>query len=230
MSLPGMARSDDRPVPHGGEVMDASDDPLWAAAAERKVPISIHVSFATQAQGDKKRMKLARRHRLARCAGTRARSSSTVPCSIGSPTCNLVLVEVDSGWIPYLREQMTDRYLRQSPDDQKRLARKPDEYFDTNIASTFITDEYGVANRHRARALADDVVERLPSWWLRLAELEDLDREPATAGLARRRKATPLAGNAARIYGCRILTRLCCDNPSRAAGRVSHRGRDRPWR
>ena len=34
-----------------------------------------------------------------------------------------------------------------SVDERSRLRRLPSEYFDDNIASTFITDHYGVANR-----------------------------------------------------------------------------------
>jgi predicted TIM-barrel fold metal-dependent hydrolase len=44
---------------------------------------------------------------------------------------------------------MDDRFNRGSAADRAKLQRRPSEYFDTNIASTFITDHYGVENRHK---------------------------------------------------------------------------------
>ncbi|MDW3215558.1 MAG: amidohydrolase family protein [Ilumatobacteraceae bacterium] len=198
-SLPGIRGAMIGQYPHGGEVMDASDDPLWASAAERKVPISIHVSFATQAQGDKKRMKLTGDMRF---FDVPVRASQFINGAVFDrfPDLTLVLVEVDSGWIPYLREQMTDRFLRQSPEDQKRLARKPDEYFDTNIASTFITDEYGVANRHRVGLTqmmwSSDFPHGGSDWPKSKASIES-----QTAGVPDDEKHLLIAGNAARLYG-----------------------------
>src|SRR5690606_28311257 len=132
--------------PHGGEAIDPVDDALWAAAAERRVPLSIHVSFATTAQGDKKRGKLTGDMRF---FDVPVRVSQMISTGVFDrfPELVLALVEVDSGWIPYLREQMNDRFRRQSEADQRKLQRKPGDYFETNIASTFITDSYGVANR-----------------------------------------------------------------------------------
>lgn len=146
--LPGMRGAMLGQYPHGGDQIDAVDDALWAAAAERKVPLSIHVGFATQAQGDKKRSKMTGDMRF---FDIPVRASQFVSTGVFDrfPDLRLVMVEVDSGWIPYLREQMDDRFLRGSAADRAKLERTPSQYFDTNIASTFITDHYGVANRHR---------------------------------------------------------------------------------
>ena len=63
------------------------------------------------------------------------------------PDLHVVLVEVDSGWLPYLAEQMDDRYHRAAPVNRPDIKRLPSEYFDDNIFTTFITDSYGVRNR-----------------------------------------------------------------------------------
>lgn len=148
VGLPGIRGALLGQYPHGGEAIDPVDDALWAAAAEMKVPLSIHVSFATQPQGDKKRMKITGDMRF---FDVPVRVSQFVSTGVFDrfPDLRLALVEVDSGWIPYLREQMDDRFMRGSEQDRSKLRRKPSEYFDDNIASTFITDHYGVANRHR---------------------------------------------------------------------------------
>ncbi len=147
-ALPGMRGAMLGQYPHGGEDIDPVDDALWAAAEETKTPLSIHVSFATQPQGDKKRMKLTGDMRFFDVP-VRVKQFISTGVFDRFPGLRLVLVEVDSGWIPYLREQMDDRFLRGSKEEQSKLKRRPSEYFDTNIASTFITDHYGVANRHR---------------------------------------------------------------------------------
>ena len=61
---------------------------------------------------------------------------------------NLVLVEVDSSWLPYLAEQMNDRFQRAAAASRPDIKRLPSEYFTDTIFSTFITDRYGIKNRH----------------------------------------------------------------------------------
>jgi predicted TIM-barrel fold metal-dependent hydrolase len=151
VSLPGIRGAMLGQYPHGGEMIDPADDPLWAAAEAAHVPLSIHVSFATTAQGDKSRGKLTGDMRF---FDVPVRASQFINSGVFDrfPDLQLVLVEVDSGWIPYLREQMNDRYRRGSAAERSRLQRPPGDYFDTNIASTFITDHYGVENRHKVGA------------------------------------------------------------------------------
>ena len=59
-----------------------------------------------------------------------------------------MLVEVDSSWTPYLREQMDDRFQRANPATRPDIKRLPSEYFTDSIATTFITDPYAIVNRH----------------------------------------------------------------------------------
>lgn len=148
LALPGMRGGLLGQYPHGGDVIDASDDPLWAAAEAGNVPLAIHVGLATAAQGDKSRGRLTGDMRF---FDVPIRVSQFVSSGVFDrfPGLQLILVEVDSGWIPYLREQMDDRFKRGSATDRARLKQLPGNYFDTNIASTFITDRYGVENRHK---------------------------------------------------------------------------------
>ena len=43
---------------------------------------------------------------------------------------------------------MDDRFRRANPATRAPIQQSPGDYFDTNIASTFITDRYGILNRH----------------------------------------------------------------------------------
>lgn len=199
IALPGIRGAMLGQYPHGGEEIDTVDDPVWAVAAEAGVPLSIHVSFATQPQGDKRRMKLTGDMRF---FDVPVRVSQFVKSGVFDrfPELRLVLVEVDSGWIPYLKEQMDDRFLRASPEEQSRLRRRPAEYFDDNIASTFITDHYGVANRHDVglsqMMWSSDFPHGGSDW-----PNSKVSIEAQTEGVPDDERHMLVAGNAMRLYG-----------------------------
>ncbi|MCU1394304.1 MAG: hypothetical protein JWM34_2732 [Ilumatobacteraceae bacterium] len=133
--------------PSGGEAMTDDDDRFWATAEALHVPVSIHVSFATEAQGDKKRMKLTGDMRFFD-APIRAAQFINGGVFDRFPGLQLVLVEVDVSWIPYVKEQMDDRFLRASVSGRARIDAVPSHYFARNIFATFVTDRYGMSNRH----------------------------------------------------------------------------------
>ncbi|MCU1397699.1 MAG: hypothetical protein JWN62_808 [Acidimicrobiales bacterium] len=133
--------------PSGDEAMTPDDDRFWARAEELDLPVSIHVSFATEAQGDKKRMKLTGDMRFFD-APIRAAQFINGGVFDRFPGLHLVLVEVDVSWIPYVKEQMDDRFLRAGSATRAPIAKLPSDYFAENIFATFVTDRYGMANRH----------------------------------------------------------------------------------
>ena len=147
IALPGLRGAMVGRYPHGGETPAPDDDAVWGLLAETGVPLSIHVSFATQPQGDKRRAKFTGDMRF---FDAPIRASQFVNAGIFDrfPGLRLLLVEVDSSWLPYLKEQMDDRFERTAPLARPPIKRRPSEYFDDNIASTFITDRYGIRNRH----------------------------------------------------------------------------------
>lgn len=145
--LPGMRGFVIGRYPNGDDAPTDDDDAVWAVAAEAAMPVAIHVGFPDAPQGDKKRMKVTGDMRF---FDAPIRAGQFVKSAIFDrfPELTLLLVEVDSSWLPYLMEQMDDRHLRAAPDSRPALERLPSEYFATNIASTFITDRYGIENRH----------------------------------------------------------------------------------
>jgi len=199
LSLPGMRGAMIGQYPHGGEAIDNSDDALWAAAAKRKVPISIHVSFATQAQGDKSRSKMTGDVRF---LDVPSRISQFINTGVFDrfPDLRLVLVEVDSGWIPYLKEQMDDRYSRGTEKERAKFKKRPSEYFDTNIATTFITDHFGVKHRHDVgisqMMWSSDFPHGGSDWPLSRASIDS-----QLQGVPESEQFQLLAGNAMALYG-----------------------------
>jgi predicted TIM-barrel fold metal-dependent hydrolase len=198
LDLPGVRGAMLGRYPHGGETVEAEDDALWARAAERGVPLSIHVSFATQAQGDKSRSKLTGEMRF---FDAPIRATQFIHAGIFDrfPGLRLLLVEVDSSWLPYLKEQMDDRFERAAPSARPAIRRRPSEYFDDNIASTFITDRYGIRNRHDigvSQMLWSSDHPHGGSDWPHSADVI----EQHFAGVPDDERHQILAGNALRLY------------------------------
>ena len=146
LELPGIRGVMIGQYPHGGTEIAAEDDALWGLLAERRAPVSIHVSFATEPQGDKRRLKIRSDTRFYD-APVRIGQFITSGAFLRFPELRLVLAEVDSSWLPYLAEQMDDRYKR-TVEGSRPEAILPSAYFARNIWSTFINDRYGIANRH----------------------------------------------------------------------------------
>lgn len=59
-----------------------------------------------------------------------------------------ISVEAGAGWLPYFLEQMDDRYFRNRTWAKVELEMLPSAYFRRNWLLTFVTDFYGVRNRH----------------------------------------------------------------------------------
>ena len=199
LALPGMRGVLLGQYPHGGEQMSPEDDAFWAAVQEAGIPVSIHVAFATAAQGDSSRTRLTGATRF---YDAPVRIQQFIDSGVFDrfPDLRLVFVEVDSSWTPYLREQLDDRYRRTAPARRAENKRLPSEYFADNILTTFITDPYAVPNRHyiglSQMMWSSDYPHTGSDWpnsWTTINEY--------FAGVPDDEKHTLLAGNALRIYG-----------------------------
>jgi predicted TIM-barrel fold metal-dependent hydrolase len=199
LDLPGVRGAMLGRYPHGGETVAGEDDAVWGRAAERGVPLSIHVSFATQPQGDKRRSKLTGEMRF---FDAPIRATQFIHAGIFDrfPDLRLLLVEVDSSWLPYLKEQMDDRFERTAPAGRPAIRRRPSEYFDDNIASTFVTDRYGIRNRHdigvSQMLWSSDHPHGGSDWPHSARAIED-----HFAGVPDAERHQILGGNALRLYG-----------------------------
>ena len=64
------------------------------------------------------------------------------------PALPVVFVEVDAGWVPYIKEQMDNRWRRRVTGAKASFAKLPSEYIEERFSFTYITDQYALANRH----------------------------------------------------------------------------------
>src|SRR5919206_3520239 len=60
----------------------------------------------------------------------------------------LVLAEVDAGWVPYVKEQMDNRVIRKGKPEDLRRRRLPSSVVEAHVSFTYITDHTAVRNRH----------------------------------------------------------------------------------
>jgi predicted TIM-barrel fold metal-dependent hydrolase len=148
MALPGMRGVTVGRYPHGDNDLEPDDDRLWGALSEAGIPLAIHVGLVDGPAEAKEKGKST--NGSLRIFDAPLRVVQFVESGVFDrfPDLALVLVEVDSGWLPYVAEQMDDRFKRTRSVLKPDIERLPSEYFATNIYSTFITDSYGVRNRH----------------------------------------------------------------------------------
>jgi predicted TIM-barrel fold metal-dependent hydrolase len=198
LALPGMRGAMIAQYPHGGDVISREDDALWGALEDAGVPLSIHVAFALDAQRDTSKMKLTGSLRF---FDAPIRTTQFIESGVFDrfPGLHFILVEVDSSWLPYMWEQMDDRYKRTATASRPDIKRLPSEYFTDNIASTFITDSYGVKNRHEIGVTqmlwSSDFPHTGADW---PHSLQTIDKH--FAGVPDEERQLILCGNALRLY------------------------------
>jgi predicted TIM-barrel fold metal-dependent hydrolase len=204
MSRPGLRGVVIGQYPHGGEIISREDDALWAAIEESGAPLSIHVGFALVPQGDKARRTPGGPTGAVRFLDAPGRVAQFIETGVFDrfPNLRLVLVEVDSSWLPYLSEQMDDRFHRSPAATRPDIKRLPSEYFADCVFSTFITDRYGIKNRHEIGVSqmmwSSDYPHSGADWPNSLKSIEtQFDEVPEDE------RQLILAGNAVRIYGAR---------------------------
>lgn len=193
---PGMRGVTIGQYPHGGVTLSAEDDPFWAAAQELNVPVAIHVSLVEQPPGEHGRTKFSGEFRF---FDGPIRASEFINQQVFDrfPRLQLVLAETDCGWVPYVKEQMDDRFRRK---DHAPLRQLPSAYFEQNISFTYITDSQAIRERKFIgvdRILwSSDFPHSGTDWphsW------DTIERH--FAGVPEAEKHQILAGNAARLYG-----------------------------
>jgi len=139
--------------PSMGETITAEDDEFWAACQANDVPIHMHVRLFRKPA--KPKPKGVRGGDLTGLANVGAADMITIlPELISSgvhdrfPDLTWVMVEAGAGWIPYILEQLDDRWRRNRHWLPVKLEHEPSYYFRRNWRSVFMIDHYAVHNRH----------------------------------------------------------------------------------
>jgi predicted TIM-barrel fold metal-dependent hydrolase len=184
--------------PNGSLEPSPEDDKVWAALTERSVSLNIHVAL-TQAMPSALRSPLPG---YGRFFDAPQRILQLIFAGVFDrfPTLEVVIAEVDSGWVPYFKEQIDGNFLRLAPTSDFTIKDLPSRYVDRHIYTTLINDAFGI------RVRGDIGVDRMmwssdyphisanwPNSWRML--------EASFSGVPSDEKHQILAGNASRVYG-----------------------------
>ena len=184
--------------PNGTLEPTPEDDKVWARVVEAGVPVSIHVSLS-------RTMPAAHKAKLpgyGRFFDAPNRMIELIFSGVFDrfPELEFVFAEVDCGWVPYVKEQIDNNFHRLDPVSRFGLQRPPSEYIERHFHFGFMTDTFGIRNRH------DVGVERIlwssdyphisadwPNSWRTI--------QAAFSGVPADERELILAGNARRLYG-----------------------------
>jgi predicted TIM-barrel fold metal-dependent hydrolase len=139
--------------PSVSEKIAAEDDPFWAACQSNGVAVHFHVRVMRKVA--KPRPKGKRGDDLTGLASVGAADfiidmSEIITSGVHDrfPNLTWVAVETGSGWIPYVLEQLDDRWWRNRWWLPVKLQHEPSFYFRRNWHAAFMIDNYAVKNRH----------------------------------------------------------------------------------
>lgn len=192
-------------MPSVGTAIRPEDDPFWDAAQSNGVPVHFHVRVMRSIA--KPRPKGVRGDDL---IGLASVGAANMIVDLGEiiqsgvhdrfPRLTWVMVEAGSGWVPYLLEQLDDRWHRNRSWLPVKLEHEPSFYFRRNWRSTFMVDHYAVANRHALGVdnllFATDYPHHGCDWPNTRRVVDEL-----FAGVPADERAKMCAGNAAALYG-----------------------------
>lgn len=130
--------------PNGTLTIQPEDDKVWAALAERGIPLGIHVSL-TQSMPGAHRAKLPGYGRFFD-APNRMIEMVFSGMFDRFPGLDVVFAETDFGWVPYVKEQIDNNFQRLDPVSQFGLNRLPSEYIERHFHFGYMTDTFGLRN------------------------------------------------------------------------------------
>ena len=123
-------------------------DKAWHSATELDLPISFHLLFAQNKQGNSFMLSEFRGGKLNHSTGLIRQNQDIIGVFIFGgvfdrhPKLKLVSVEADAGWVPHYMKRMDHAYERHRHWlGSTTLKRKPSEYFMENVYLTFQDDE-----------------------------------------------------------------------------------------
>jgi predicted TIM-barrel fold metal-dependent hydrolase len=131
--------------PNGTLELAPEDDEVWGVLADAGVPVSIHVLLSLD--------RPAANRRFVPAAGRFNDAPSRIVQFVFTgvldrfPDLDLVFAEVEIGWVPHFKEALYNNFRRlANPNYKGRLS--PIEYIERNVHFTYITDAFGLKNRH----------------------------------------------------------------------------------
>ena len=173
------------------------DDVVFAALVEQGLTLNVHVSLSNTLPSMLNTLALPAAGRF---TGATGHLIDLIFSGVFDrfPDLNLVFAEVDCGWLPYFKEQLDDGYYRYR--FRFDIEKLPSEYVEQHVHFTWVTDTYGIDNRHKIGV--DKMLwssdyphgnSNYPNAWS--ATQASMSRVPLAE------KHLMLVGNAQRLYG-----------------------------
>lgn len=138
--------------PHGDLDISPDDDPVWEAVVAAGVPLHIHVGLTNSLPVDI--YAAGRVGKIQVAADLRFLESPVNMLQFISaevferfPELHVVMVEVDAGWVPYVKEQLDNRKLRRTAGSALRGGDLPSRVIEDHFSFTYVTDHYAIHNR-----------------------------------------------------------------------------------
>jgi predicted TIM-barrel fold metal-dependent hydrolase len=138
--------------PAGGDDVSSADDEFFRAAADLRMPVSIHIRI------QRKRDPRPTLEGPAAIASMALSGMLMFPPIMFElimsglfdriPKLQIIGVETEIGWIPEALEQVDNFYWRNRAHTGLELRHLPSHYFRNNFTCTFIQDRTGIRNRH----------------------------------------------------------------------------------
>lgn len=202
MKLPGIRGITLGRWPTGALGISPEDDEFWWEAENSNVPISIHVSLASAQETGGPSPFFGAFTGALRFADAPTRIQELIYTKVFDrfPRLMVVFAEVDCAWVPYVREQLDDRYDRQRRGTRPEFDLKPSEYFERNISWTIVADALGIKYRHDVGLeqimWSSDFPHGTCDW-------PESDEQIARdfLGVPKEERDKILAGNAVKVYG-----------------------------
>jgi predicted TIM-barrel fold metal-dependent hydrolase len=174
------------------------DDAVWGLLEELGLPVNIHVAL-TQAMPRAHKAKLPGWGRIFD-VGDRMVQMIFDGIFDRFPRLEVAIAEVDCGWVPYVKEQIDNNYRRLDPNAGFGLAVLPSSYIERHFHFGFITDTFGIDQRHRIgveRMLWSSDYPHISADWPHSQRAI----ETAFRDVPSDEKERILCGNAQRLYG-----------------------------
>ena len=139
--------------PSGEFLLSAEDDAFWAVAEELRMPIHIHVGL-TPPQYKTRKVAATKGgpEQLVAFATTMSRMPTLFAEFIFGgiferfPELTIVGGEVGAGWVPFLKQELDDRYRRNRYWCEVNLSMLPSEYLNRNCKVGVVSDQFGIQN------------------------------------------------------------------------------------
>lgn len=184
--------------PHGGLSLKPEDDKVFAALVERGLSLNIHVAM-TQSMPAAHKAKLPGYGRFFDAPN---RMIQMVFDGVFDrfPELDVVFAETDFGWVPYVKEQIDNNYLRLDPVSRFGLQMLPSEYIGRHFHFGYMTDTFGLRNLvdvGAERVLWSSDYPHISADWPHSWKVI----QSSMSGIPSSDRHAVLAGNSMRLYG-----------------------------